>query len=267
MSKDRGIHGQRGEMKTHNYILGPVDTDSISFCKQDFSEFSEEEQKSLIEDLNSHMDELISWEHDGYFSSVVVVKSKNYILNDGKKVKFKGSSFKDAKKEKALKEMMIEIGKSLLSGIKYEEIIMIYHKYVKEAVNVKDIKRWSVKKTVTKAVMESATNPEARANEYKVYDAIKHLSPQEGDKIFVYDSIDGMKQEYKKGQPVFLKDGSPKMVENCILKTIDQYNNDTIPKKLVKRVYDTLSIFDTLLDMDHFTNYSLSRNFDKIKEI
>ena len=34
-------------MKYHDFLLGPVDTDSISFLKQDMSPFSEEEQEQL----------------------------------------------------------------------------------------------------------------------------------------------------------------------------------------------------------------------------
>ena len=64
--------------------------------------------------------------------------------------------------------------------------------------------------------------------------------------MYVYDAIDGMIQEVKKGELQFKADGSPKMIPNRILKTIDQYSNDTIPSKLIKRVFDTISIFDTL---------------------
>ena len=36
----------------------------------------------------------ISWEDDGYFKKLIVVKAKNYILFDGMKVKIKGQAFK-----------------------------------------------------------------------------------------------------------------------------------------------------------------------------
>ncbi len=65
------------------------------------------------------------------------------------------------------------------------DIIDIYHKYIKETHNITDIKRWSTKKTITKAVLDcKKKNPEARLNERKVYDAVKDISGlQEGDKL------------------------------------------------------------------------------------
>ena len=143
----------------------------------------------------------------------------------------------------------------------YEEIQKIYLEYIKEAIDVKDIKRWAAKKTVTKPVLESATDPEARANESKVWDAIKHLNPQEGDKVYVYYTQDGMKQDVKKGELQFnKKTGEPKMVPNIILKSIDQYNNDFLPSKLVERVYATLEIFKSVIDLDQFVDYTSKKN-------
>lgn len=245
------------KMKNHDFILGPVDTDSISFCKPDFAPFSEEEQETLLNEINSLMEELIVWEHDGYYPRVVIAKSKNYILDTGEKIKFKGSAFKDAKKEKAMKEMMKEIGISLLDGINYPELQAIYTRYCIESINIKDIKRWCVKKTITKAIVDCATDPNARTNERKVWDAVKHTNPQEGDKVFLYDSIDGEVQAVVKGEPVFYKKtGLPKMVPNTILKLHTDFNNDTIPEKMLKRVFATLSIFKTVIDINQFIDYS-----------
>lgn len=237
---------------SHNFILTNLDTDSISFCMPDSREVSQEEFKVYLDEINSFLPPLIEMADDGRYESFVVVAAKNYIMKyyDKKKdkviVKFKGSSLTSARLEPALQELIERIGNSLLNGINYPELEKIYLEYIKEAQNVKDINRWAVKKTVTKPVLESETDPEARTNELKVLRAIKHLNPQEGDKVYVYDAIDGMVQAVEKGELKFLKDGSPKMIPNRILKTIDQYSNDTIPSKLVKRVFDTISIFDTI---------------------
>lgn len=237
---------------SHNFILTNLDTDSISFCMPDSREVSKEEFKVYLNEINSFLPDLIEMADDGRYKGFVVVAAKNYIMKyyDEKKgkdiVKFKGSSLTDGKKEPALTEMVERVGLSLLNGINYPEIEKIYLEYVKEAQNVKDINRWAVKKTVTKPVLESENDPEARTNELKVLRAIKHLNPQEGDKVYVYDAIDGMIQATEKGELKFLKDGSPKMIPNRILKTIDQYSNDYIPAKLIKRVFDTICIFDTI---------------------
>lgn len=117
-----------------------------------------------------------------------------------------------------------------------------------------------LKKTVTKPVLDSSTDPEARTNEIKVWNAIKYLNPQEGDKIWVYETIDGEIQKVEKGELVFKKDGSPKMIENKILKTIDKYNNDINVEKSIKRIYDTLCIFETVIDLTQFIDYTKKVN-------
>ncbi len=231
----------------NDFIFCSGDTDGLKFLKPDGSPFTKEERKEILDHLNSQMPECLVLEDDGYYESFVVLKTKNYIYSKEGKVTFKGSSMTSGSKEPALLEMIEKIGLSLLNGINYPDLEKIYLSYVKEAQNVTDITRWAVKKTVTKPVLESETDPEARTNELKVLRAIKHLNPQEGDKVYVYDALDGMIQEVKKGELQFCKDGSPKMIPNRILKTVDQYDNDYIPSKLMKRVLDTIDIFDTIL--------------------
>ena len=68
--------------RKYNYILGPIDTDSVSFSKPDGSPFTEEEQHSLLNEINNLMPKKIRYSHDGYFKTVVVLKAKNYILED-----------------------------------------------------------------------------------------------------------------------------------------------------------------------------------------
>lgn len=102
-------------METHNFILGPVDTDSISLCKPDFSPFTEEEQQMLIDEINAQLPDLINYANDGYYQACVVLKAKNYILrkHNGKTI-FKGSSIKTQQKEPALREMMEKLIEVLL---------------------------------------------------------------------------------------------------------------------------------------------------------
>jgi DNA polymerase elongation subunit (family B) len=246
------------------------DTDSVFFCKNDMSFISNEETKMYLTNINKILPPHINMDDDGTYDSFVILKAKNYIMkwneNNEIKYKFKGSSMTDSKKEKALIEMINNIGYSLCEGIKHDNLVKIYNRYIKEACKVSDIQRWVVKKTISKAIL-NCENDESRKNEQKVYNAIQHLNYQEGDKIYVYDAQDGMIQEYKKGIPVFLKDGSPKMIPNYILKTIDMYNSDYIPEKLMKRVYDTLKIFKTVINFDNFINFNLVKNQHLINDI
>ena len=216
------------KLKTHNFILGPVDTDSVSFCKQDGSSFTKEEQDSLLEEINSHCPELIQYDHDGYFPVCVALKSKNYILLDEEgNLTIKGSALKSSKLEKALKKFISEIINCLVYD-KQSEIVRIYEKYIKECYTLKDIGSWTSKKTLTAKVL----TPE-RTTEQKILDALNGRHAQMGDKIYVY----------------FREDGSLAMQED--------WNNDHDPIQLSKRVYSTLSIFKNVIDMDQFEKYHL----------
>lgn len=246
---------------SHNFILGPVDTDSISFCKEDMSPFSDEEQHQLLNEINDLMPELIKFDHDGYFNRILVVKSKNYVLDDGEKIKFKGSSLIDQKKEPALREMLERMIHTIMDEHP-EQLNDIYLEYIRECFEVSDIKRWCTKKTVTKAVFESE-----RKNEKKVLDAIGDTSAQEGDKIWVFPVIDGMEPVLEKGEPKYLKNGEMKMKPRQVLKQIDNFNGQIDSMHLVKRVYSTVKILEHVIDISKFLNFTLSRNYDKLMDV
>ena len=58
---------------SHNFIIPVVDTDSITICKPDGGEFSQEEIDKLTQEINSLTDELISWEYEFYVPKMVVL--------------------------------------------------------------------------------------------------------------------------------------------------------------------------------------------------
>lgn len=224
-------------MKTHDFILGPVDTDSISFCKQDGSLFSEEEQEQLLDEINELLPPLIKYAPDGYFNRVVICRAKNYILYDGKKIKTKGSALRNINREPALKEFIARIIDCLVFD-KIDNIDSFYKEYIKEIYNMKDISRWTSRKTVT----ESVLNPE-RTNEQKVLDAIGDTHVQQGDKVYVY----------------FKEDNS--------LGTQENWNNDHNREKLVEKVYKTLALFKLVLDMSKYNKYHLKRSKPLLEEL
>lgn len=247
------------EMPIHNWKLVNIDTDSLSFCKQDGSIFTQEEHEQIFKEVNEIM--YSPWEDDGTFEKLVVLKAKNYILKEGDKVKLKGSSITNPSKEPALQEFTKELIDDLLEtdGANY---IQIYEKYTKEASDIKDISRWCVKKSITKAVL----NPE-RTNEQKVADALEGYDISEGDKVFLYSAINGERQQIKKGEPVFLKDGSAKMEPNKILKHVNDFANDMDIEHYVKRVYKTLEIFKNVLDVSIVTKYYLKSNLKLLEKL
>lgn len=185
-----------------------------------------------IKELNTLYKEGIIWEDDGYFKKFIVVKAKNYILYDGKNVKIKGSGLKGTNREKALTEF-VNCVIMLLLGNKRDHISEEYRNAALQIKNDWEVEDWSMKKTVTKSVL----NPE-RKQEQKVLDAIQDINYQEGDKVYVFckdkDTL-LLKQDY---------DG--------------EYDLNTYYNKL----HNTISIFETLVDKTLFPNFSLSRNKD-----
>jgi DNA polymerase elongation subunit (family B) len=246
----------------HNFVMVNADTDSISFRKRDGSEFSQEETENLIEEINELLPTLIEYEDDGYFDRVVVVKAKNYVLKSGDKIKYKGSSLTDTKKEPALREMLREI---IEESLIYEKTpyISIYNKYLKEVKDIKDINRWATKKSITEKLLESE-----RANETKVVDALGDKPFQIGDKVFLFNKIEGMKQAIVKGEPVFLKKtGEPKMVENAVLRLVEDFDGAYNMWHYVDRVYKTFDILKNVIDMEQLIKYSLRSKRNLLEEL
>lgn len=238
----------------NGFTLVNADTDSISITIQ--RTLSGDEQNTYIEALNSNYPTLIRFTNDGYFNKVIVLKAKNYIMYDGKKIKLKGSSLKDQKKEPALKEMLDK----MINCLVYEnpkEAVNVYNDYIKECMHVNNISRWAAKKTISKAILNCATDPEARENERKPYEAIKDIKVQEGDKVYLYPAILNTEIETKQ-----FKNGNVKqtVIKTTGLRRVDVWKNDHDVDKLIERVYDTASILAPVLDMNGFIDYTVKKN-------
>lgn len=248
------------------YNLVNVDTDSFSITKG--TETTSTEFSLLLDQLNFLYNSLIKWENDGIYEKVIVIRAKNYVLVKDGKVKFKGSAMTDQKKEPALTEMLEKMIYALLDDEK-AALPLIYRNYVKEALNIQFINRWVVKKTVTKSVL----NPN-RLTEQKVLDAIQETidkglveSVQEGDKVWIYNTIKGEIQKRAKGELIYYKDGRPKMIPNCLLKDVRLWEHDEDKIHYLDRVYDTIQILSNVLDMTQYEDYTKKSNVEKLKEL
>jgi DNA polymerase elongation subunit (family B) len=220
------------------FTVPKVDTDSITIWKNGEA-FNNDEVKQLLNEINGLLPIEIKFELDSMYDSIMVVKAKNYAYREGDKITVKGSALKASTKCLALKEMIKYIIKNTLYGKSFEEIKQLYIEYIKEASNVKDIKRWAARKTLSSTMMESS-----RTNETKVLDALEGSDYTEGDRFFVY---------YK-------PDNSLGLVEN--------FDGEYNKPRLYKNIYDTISVFDTIFDIKtHFPNYSLKKNLKIINEI
>lgn len=212
------------------------DTDSISFKAKDEQDISITQRKQLLESLNSKFPEKIKFEDDGYFLKVITLKAKNYILWDGKKIKMKGSSIKDPKREPAVQEFIKDMINAIIED--NTDYLSIYNRYVNEAMSVTDPFRWSMKKTITSKVLNAE-----RLNEMKVLDAIKGTEYVEGDKPRFY----------------YTPEGNLKLIEHWDGK----YNVD----KCLEKLYNSVYVFETIMDMGQFLNYKLKRNKKLLGEL
>lgn len=213
----------------NGFILVNTDTDSFSYVDPNNGDFSEQ-----IKALNGLYKKGIKWEDDGLFELFGVIRAKNYFMLEDGKLKIKGSGLKATSKEIALKEFLDswinlmlkheEVGDAL-----YVDLESVYEKYTIEAVRMQDIRRWTSKKTVTKAVF----NP-SRENEAKTLRAIqrhnKHV--QEGDKIRTF----------------FLPNGEQELEE--------KFNGQWQRASLLEKLWKTANIFSTIIDMSRFPKYS-----------
>lgn len=225
-------------MRTHNYVLVAGDTDGIAFRKEDNTDFSQEEQDSLLAELNSYMDSHIKWENDGVFPRQLVVKAKNYVLVDrtGKR-KIKGSALKATTKEKALQGFTRDIIELLLTD-KEGEVSKLYFRYASDIVGLKDIANWCSKHTVTKAVLTGKGTTQTRLRA-----ALQGKKVQEGDKFYT-----------------FFKTPS----ERCLMENFrGEFDRDTLLSKL----YDTLCIFETVIDVKVIPNLTLKKHKKLLQDL
>jgi len=219
-----------------------VDTDSFSYSTgkklalidqkkadqngvQAVDEFAEQ-----IEELNSNFDDGIIWEDDGHFDKFLVVKAKNYVMVEGKKIKIKGSGLLGTNKEPALQEFMTEII-GLLLAKKRDHIYSLYEEYGKRIKADWNPEEWSMKKTVTNSVL----NPE-RTQEQKVLDAIQDIDYQEGDKVHLFSQ------------------------DKDTLKLTKDFNGEYCRDTYYNKLFKTLEIFENLIDPTLFPNYKTGRN-------
>ena len=224
--------------KEKNFTLINCDTDAVSFTAN--RDFSQQEQTDLLNELNSRFPTHIKFEPDGYFPKIIVLAAKNYIMFDGKKIKTKGSSLRDQKKEAAIREFLDRAIEILVHNNQPNtQLVELYYSYIAEAMDLRDIKRWCSKKTITKAVM---TSP--RTNETKVKDAIKNSEYVEADKVWLF----------------FKNDNSLCLAEN--------FDGDYNKMKLVEKLYKVTLVFESILPVKElFKNYSLKRNAKELASL
>jgi hypothetical protein len=224
--------------QNYDFNLVNCDTDSIMVNKKDGSVFTKEEQDRLLNELNSLFPENIKWSNDGYYPNVIIVKAKNYVMvNESGKRTIKGSGLKATNKEKRFKRFIDDVINYMLTD-RQAEIIDLYQDCVREICNIKDISEYCSKKTITKAVLEPK-----RTNEQRVKDALFGTPVQEGDKVYMFFKTE---------------------TELCLQENFSGvYDQDTLLEKLFK----TIKIFETVIDIKPMLNFTLKRNKKLLAEL
>lgn len=224
-------------MKQHNFIIVGGDTDSIAFKKPDEKSFTETEREALLFEINSLMPENVVWKDDKFYRRFIVFKSKNYVMDDGKTVKIKGSGLKGSKKEPTLQKFIREIIDLLLTD-KKDQVLFAYLAKVNEINALTEIGPWCFKVTVTKKVLD----PETTFNK-KVKSAIGQSPVSEGDKVYLF----------------FKEDKSLCLREN--------FDGSFDRNRLLGKLRDTLQIFENVLDVDLIPDLTKKRSIEGLESL
>lgn len=217
----------------NNNILTGFDTDSIMICKPDQSVWSDEERRAFLQALNAQFPSTITFADDGYYPKALVLKAKNYVLFDGKKIKYKGSALKSSTLETAYKDFIKDIVESII----YErnDYTAVYMKYVNEIMSIttaEQMKRYSSKKTLSDTTFESK-----RANETKIVEAIKDSEYRKYDRVWLF---------YKNDDTLCLA---------------ERFDGDYNKERLLKKLFNASRRFAKVIDVSGMINYSLKKNY------
>lgn len=201
----------------NSHKLVNADTDSISFVPSD----PQINMNEVIKQINATCPDGIVWEDDGKYDAVIVVKAKNYLLKSGDKVKIKGAALKATMKETALRDFL-KTSLNYMLDKDFESIEELYMDYVEQIKYLKDITPWAFKKTVTESVIKQTTPAQV-----KVFNAIKDVNYQEGDKFRMF---------FKTADELSL---------------VDKFDGTYDADRLYKKLYSTLSIFEPILQQKY----------------
>ena len=110
--------------------------------------------------------------------------------------------------------------------------------YVNNIKDLKDITPWAFKKTVTESVINQTTPQQA-----KVYNAIKGVHYQEGDKFRMFCKTDD---------------------ELCL---DDQFDGVYEARRLYQKLFDTVSIFAPILEVHYGTYDNIVKKTGEVKKL
>ena len=229
-------------MQNHNFKIVGGDTDSIMFCKPDMLPFTEEEQQSLLNEINSLLPKEIKFANDGIFSKVIYLKAKNYIMVDSKgKRKIKGSALKSSTLEPILKTMLNEMIELLLSDEQHK-LKTVYEKYKAMVENITDITPWCTKKSLSPTTYNSD-----RKNETDIIDALRGSEYVSGDRVYLF-----IQSKIVETGEVYKRTGLPKTKKITYLTLKENFKGDYCRDHYYKRLKEAVKRFEPILGKEFF---------------
>ena len=214
------------------------DTDGLKYAN------SKDGEKEL-EELNELFPDMIEWEDDGLYDGVIVLASKNYILNKDGELTIKGASLRNKNKESLLVSFQYEVIEYLLGG-REEDIVHRYDDHCAIIGTRADIpEEFSVKKNISAKLLASE-----RKQEKDVRDALDEAVER------------GVIESYEQGDRYHLY-----RTKDDTLRVVGLYDGDHSVRHYLKRLWATLNIFAPVFDIKRVTKYHLKtrrKNFCEI---
>jgi DNA polymerase elongation subunit (family B) len=139
-----------------------IDTDGLYINKQN----SNVNIDNLVNLVNKDLPELINVEYDGYYPNFISIKKKNYIMDDGDKLVYKGAT-KGRSLEPFLKEFTHAVYQGLIDNISIDSIYDDYRQFV---ISIQDIRRFIKKASLHQTLKEYAEKRENGGNKAVAYE-------------------------------------------------------------------------------------------------
>lgn len=130
----------------NNYGIVEIDTDGLYINR--INELVSID--NLVSLVNDQLPDLINVEYDGHYPNFISVKKKNYIMDDGEKLIYKGAT-KGRSLEPFLKEFTHAVYQGLIDNINLHNL---YDDYVHFVNNIKDIKHFIKKASLHQSLKD-----------------------------------------------------------------------------------------------------------------
>ena len=122
--------------------------------------------------------------------------------------------------------------------------------------------RWATKVNITETLIEGNDT-----NKQRKLSALDNRDFQVGDKEYLFKVVDGVRPKLKKGEKQYYKKTGELMTEpNDTWKHVDDFNGNYYVQHYVQRIYKTLEILKTVIDIERSPKYTNKGGYKKYEE-